>query len=60
MDEEWFGLSFPDKCAVGYAYAGTDLRKLKATMDGYGVLWPSQVEDNNPLDGQIFDLVEFS
>jgi len=29
-------------------------------MDGYGVLWPSQVEDNNPLDGQIFDLVEFS
>ena len=60
MDEEWFGLSFPDKCADGYAYAGTDLRKLKATMDGYGVLWPSQVEDNNPLDGQIFDLVEFS
>jgi hypothetical protein len=61
MDEEWFGLSFPYKCVDGYAYAGTDLRKLRATIDGYGLLWPGQVDDiDHPSDGQIFDLVEFS
>jgi hypothetical protein len=25
IDEEWFGLSFPDKCGDGYAYAGKRL-----------------------------------
>jgi hypothetical protein len=62
MDEEWFGLSFPDKCADGYAYAGTDIRKLKATIEGYDLLWPNQEFDSEcpPSDGQIFDLVEFS
>ncbi len=62
MDEEWFGLSFPQKCGDGYAYAGTDFTKLRATMDGYGLLWPKQEidPDNPPPDGQIFDVIEFS
>ena len=62
MDEEWFGLSFPDKCSDGYAYAGTDFAKLQGTMDGYGLLWPRQAidADNLPQDGAIFDLVEYA
>ena len=62
MDEEWFGLSFPQKCDDGHAYAGTDFTKLRATMDGYGLLWPKQEidPDNPPPDGQIFDVIEFS
>lgn len=61
IDEEWFGLSFPEKCGDGYAYAGTDFTKLKGTMEGYSLLWPHAVDrDNPPSDGQIFDLVEFS
>jgi hypothetical protein len=62
MDEEWFGLSFPDKCVDGYAYAGTDFAKMQATMKGYGLLWPrDQIDpDNPPSDGAVFDLVEFT
>lgn len=62
MDEEWFGLAFPNKCRDGYAYAGTDFAKLQATMNGYGLLWPRQQidADDVPPDGQIFDVVEFA
>lgn len=62
MDEEWFGLSFPEKCRDGYAFAGTDFSKLRATMEGYGVLWPRTAvnPDVPPTDGQVFDLVEFT
>lgn len=61
IDEEWFGLSFNDKCGDGYAYAGTDLTRLHDTMKGYGVLWPRDVDrENPPADGQIFDLIEFA
>lgn len=62
MDEEWFGLAFPDKCRDGYAYAGTDYDKLRAAMDGYGLWWPSQQidPDSSPSDGQVFDVVEFA
>jgi hypothetical protein len=61
IDEEWFGLSFPEKCADGYAYAGTDITRLRDTMKGYGVLWPHEVDlENPPDDGRIFDLVEFA
>jgi hypothetical protein len=62
MDEEWFGLAFPDKCLDGYAYAGTDSIKLQRTMEGYGLLWPRQQfdEGNLPADGELFDLVEFA
>lgn len=35
IDEEWFGLSFPDKCPDGYGYAGTDQQKLRRAMNGY-------------------------
>lgn len=41
IDEEWFGLMFPNKCGDGYASAGTDFQKLEQTMKGYGVIWPS-------------------
>ena len=61
IDEEWFGLSFNEKCNDGYAYAGTDLTRLGRTMKGYGIIWPHDVDrDNPPIDGQIFDLLEFS
>ena len=62
IDEEWFGLSFPQKCDDGYAYAGTDFTKLKAMMVGYGLVWPRGNYDqyNPPSDSQLFDLLEFS
>ena len=61
IDEEWFGLSFPEKYRDGYAYAGTDFTTLRATMEGYGLLWPRGEfdRDNSASDGQIFDLAEF-
>ncbi|QBQ96912.1 AbiJ-NTD4 domain-containing protein [Paraburkholderia pallida] len=62
IDEEWFGLAFPNKCGDGYAYAGTDLDKLENTIAGYGLLSPRQQIDPDapPTDSAIFDLVEFS
>jgi hypothetical protein len=62
IDEEWFGLDFPNKCDDGYAYAGTDVAKLRHRMKGYGVLWPKEgfYEGTLPTDGQVFDLIEFS
>lgn len=61
IDEEWFGMSFPDKCGDGYAYAGTDFTTLRETMKGYGLLWPGDIDRQNPPeDGHIFDLLEFS
>lgn len=61
LDEEWFGLAFPQKCRDGHAHAGTDTTKLRGRMDGYGLLWPLDEIDpeNLPPDGHIFDLVEF-
>jgi hypothetical protein len=61
IDDEWFGLSFPDKCQDGYAYAGTDLRRLRDTMEGFRLPWPRDVDrDQPPEDGRIFDLLEFA
>lgn len=62
MDEEWFGLTFPDKCRDGYAYAGTDFAKLQTTMAGYDLWWPRQQidPDRPPSDGQVFDIIEFA
>lgn len=61
IEEEWFGLSFPNKCGDGYAYAGTDFDRLRDTMKGYSVLWPADVDrDHCPDDGAVFDLVEFA
>ncbi|MBI4472758.1 MAG: hypothetical protein HY646_08825 [Acidobacteria bacterium] len=61
IDEEWFGLKFPNKCDDGYAYAGTDVEKLQNTMKGFGVIRPKDnFYSTPPSDGQIFDLMEFS
>ena len=61
IDEECFGLTFPSKCGDGYAYAGTDVAKLRDTVKGLGVLWPADVVSADPpSDARIFDLVEFS
>lgn len=61
IDEEWLGLSFPDRCGDGYAYAGTNVNKLRETMKGYGILWPDDVvRATPPEDGRVFDLVEFA
>jgi hypothetical protein len=35
--DEWFGLDFPNKCDDGYAYADTDVEKLRNTMGVPGV-----------------------
>ena len=62
IDEEWFGLKFPDECGDGYAYAGTDREKLRNHMATYGVLWPFDPihPDMPPSDSQIFDVLEYS
>jgi hypothetical protein len=61
IDEEWFGLNFPQKCNDGYAHAGTDFTKLRETMKGYRVAWPAEVDRANPpADGHIFEMIEFS
>jgi hypothetical protein len=61
INDEWFGLSFPSSCPDGYAYAGTDTSRLRETMEGYRLPWPSDVDREQPLeDGRIFDLVEFT
>jgi hypothetical protein len=62
VEEEWFGLSFPQKCGDGYAHAGTDLDKFRKTIRGYGLLWPREDLSGSvpPSDGQIFDLIEFA
>lgn len=61
IDEEWFGLNFPEKCGDGHPYPGTDFNRLRETMRGYGVLWPGDIDrENPPGDGRIFDLIEFS
>jgi hypothetical protein len=68
IDDEWFGLSFPNKCGDGYAYAGTDVDRLKRTVDGYGLIWPADIlraartgeEVMSITDGHVFDLLEFS
>src|SRR5438034_1456168 len=46
----------------GYAYAGTDIAKLRHRMKGYSVIWPKEnfYEGTIPTDGQVFDLIEFS
>jgi len=61
MDEEWFGLAFPNKCLDGYAYAGTDFEKMRAAMTAFGLPWPLQLDrDEPPADGVVFDLIEYA
>lgn len=61
IDDEWFGMSYPEKCSDGYAFAGTDIGKLREAMKGYGVLWPADADRSDPpADGVLFDLLEFS
>ncbi len=63
IEEEWFGLSFPNKCCeAGYIGTGTDFGKLRRSMKGYGLLWPDSQFDANPTasDAQVFDVVEFA
>ena len=60
MDEHWFGQAFPEKCSDGYGFAGTELADLKKHMSLWGVIWPNDIEDDNPSDDQMFDLLEYS
>jgi hypothetical protein len=61
IDEQWFGLAFPNQCGDGYPYAGTDFDRLRATLDGYGLLWPPDVARHDPPDdGRVFDVLEFA
>ena len=61
IDDEGFGLSFPARCGDGYAYAGTDMRRLRETMEGYRLPWPGEVDrEQPPEDGRVFDLIEFA
>ena len=62
ISEEWFGLNFPFACSDGLGNAGTDIGKLKGKMATYGVIRPDEwsCAGQNPADGQVFDLIEFS
>lgn len=68
VNEEWYGLSFPERCPDGYGYAGTDHEKLRRATNGYGLPWPADalragLESDETValaDGDVFDLLEFS
>jgi hypothetical protein len=61
IDEQWFGHAFPEKCSDGYGFAGTELADLKKHMLLWGVVWPNDIQDDNPpSDDQMLDLLEYS
>ena len=62
INEEWFGLTFPFACQDGLGNAGTDSDKLNGRMAAYRVIRPDEWirAGQNPADGQVFDLIEFS
>ena len=58
-----FGSAFPAQCPDGTANCGVNTERLKATMDGFRVIWPRDartLDDNQPTDPQLFYLLEFS
>lgn len=63
IDDCSFGLAFPAQCPDGTANCGVNTERLKAAMDGFRVIWPRDartLDDNQPTDPQLFDLLEFS
>ena len=62
INEQWFGSAFPSFCEDGLGNAGTDSDKLYGKMAAYRVIRPDEwnSEGENPADGQVFNLIEFS
>ena len=60
ITEEWFGNAFPFFCQDGQGNAGCDTKKLQTMMATFGVIWPNGKTKEDPTDGQVFDLIEFS
>ena len=61
MEEHWFGHTYPERCSDGFGYAGTDFGKLQSHMQQCSVIWPDDVDrDDPPTDDQMFDLLEYS
>ncbi len=63
IDDCSFGLAFPAQCPDGTANCGVNTERLKAAMDGFRVIWPRDartLDDNQPTDPQLFDLLEFA
>ncbi|MGI8508580.1 MAG: hypothetical protein ACR2MQ_04580 [Gemmatimonadaceae bacterium] len=73
VDEEWFGSTYPERCADGYPNAGTDRQKLRAALKMYRLTLPSLDQQPSvswgepipeppapPTDAEVFDLLEFS
>ncbi len=63
IENNSFGLAFPEQCSDGRGIAGTDERALKINMDAFHVIWPSEYisrDDDEVSDSQIFDLLEYS
>ena len=59
ISEEWFGNAFAAACQDGQGNAGCDTKKLRTMMATFGVIWPDGNKEE-PEDGQVFDLIEFS
>lgn len=63
IEENWFGLAFPEECQDGGHTIGVSIFKLKNALAAYKVIWPADWPDrdgNRPSDPYIFDLIEFS
>lgn len=63
IDDNSFGQSFPAQCPDGPVNSGVNEERLRAAMDGYKVIWPRDafaLEDEEPSDSQVFDLLEFT
>ncbi len=61
IEDNSFGASFENRCPDGTVNAGVDQIALRASMEGYHVIWPQEALVRNEVtDGQAFDLLEFS
>lgn len=63
IDQNLFGGAFSEECPDGGSNSiGCDIKKLRAGLTAYKIIWPRDWPNENddwPGDPQLFDLVEF-
>ena len=63
VDDNSFGLKFPEQCPDGHGNSGCDQQALRNNMAGFQVIWPSDARrlvHEDITDIQIFDLLEYA
>jgi AbiJ N-terminal domain 4 len=63
IDDNSFGLKFPEQCPDGHGNSGCDQQALRNNMAAYQVIWPNdarRVDHEEISDIQIFDLLEYA